>query len=220
MRHSDYSDRDYGFGQQVLALRTASNLTQSGLAELLGISRQAVVGWEAGASYPSPQHLKHFIELCCQRNVFHSGQEAEEIRALWQNSRVRVPLDETWLVRLLEEQHESPTAPASGLRPSSAASETPTPGPLTDWGDAPEVATFYGRTAELALPSDWMLDQRCRVVSILGTGKSALAVLLITSREKPLESLRRWRAAGLRFARWACDSSMPAQANCCCKKWM
>lgn len=87
MRHSEYSDRDYGFGQQVLALRTASNLTQSGLAELLGISRRAVVGWETGVSHPSPQHLKHFIKLCCQRNnVFHSGQEAEEIRNIMEEA--------------------------------------------------------------------------------------------------------------------------------------
>lgn len=182
MRRSEYSDRDYGFGQQVLVLRTASNLTQSGLAELLGISRQAVVGWESGASYPSPQHLKHFIEVCCQHNGFHSGQEAEEIRALWQRSRVRVPLDETWLANLLENQHESAAAPASLLRAAKVASDVRPPGPLTDWGDAPEVATFYGRKDELALLSDWVAGQRCRVVSVLGIGgmgKSALAVTLM-----------------------------------------
>ena len=66
MRRSEYPDRDYGFGQQILVLRTACNLTQSGLAELLGVSRQAVVGWEAGSSCPSPHHLKHLIELCLQ----------------------------------------------------------------------------------------------------------------------------------------------------------
>ena len=112
MRRSVYPDRDYGFGQQILVLRTASNLTQSGLAELLGVSRQAVVGWEAGSSRPSPHHLKHLIELCLRHNAFHSGQEAEEIRALWQSARVRVPLDETWLTRLLEKQRDSSAAPA------------------------------------------------------------------------------------------------------------
>jgi len=76
-----YHDRDYDFGQQILALRTGANLTQSGFADALGVSRQAIVGWEAGASYPSPHHLKHFVELCVQHNAFHSGQEAEEIRA-------------------------------------------------------------------------------------------------------------------------------------------
>jgi WD40 repeat protein/transcriptional regulator with XRE-family HTH domain len=196
MRHSDYSDRDYGFGQQILVLRTASNLTQSGLAELLGISRQAVVGWETGASYPSPHHLKHFIELCHQRNAFHSGQEVEEIQALWQNSRVRVPLDETWLTRLLEKQHESPAAPAVLLRSPPVDPELPKPGQLTDWGDAPEVATFYGRQDELALLSDWLLEQRCRVVSILGMGgmgKSALAVTLMHQAADQFDAVL-WRS--------------------------
>jgi transcriptional regulator with XRE-family HTH domain len=108
MRHSSYRERDYSFGQQILSLRTESHLTQSGLAELLGVSRQAVVGWEAGTSYPSPQHLKHLIELCLQHDAFHRGQEAEEIRALWKSAHVRVQLDETWLIGLLEKQPNSP----------------------------------------------------------------------------------------------------------------
>ena len=91
MRCPVYPDRDYGFGQKILVLRTASDLTQSGLAEFLGVSRQAVVGWEAGSSRPSPHHLKHLIELCLLRNAFHTGQEAEEIRALWQNAPCACP---------------------------------------------------------------------------------------------------------------------------------
>ena len=147
MRHPTYPERDYHFGSHILALRTESNLTQSGLAGLLGISRQAVVGWEAGASYPSPQHLKHLIELFLQNRAFHRGQEAEEIRALWQSAHPRLPLDETWLIRLLE---HSPAPVAEPLEP----------GPHVDWGDAPEVSSFYGRETELALLTEWLLEQR------------------------------------------------------------
>src|SRR5512136_411364 len=182
MRRSEYPDRDYGFGQQILVLRTASNLTQSGLAELLGVSRQAVVGWEAGSARPSAHHLQHLIELCLQRNAFHRGQEAEEIRALWQGARVRVPLDEIWLAGLLERPHDSSAVPAPLPSSSPVTGEVPKPGPLTHWGDAPEVSTFYGREDELALLSDWLLEQHCRVVSILGmggVGKSTLAVTLM-----------------------------------------
>ena len=75
MRRSMYHDRDYDFGQQILALRTGANLTQSGLADVLGVSRPAVVGWEAGASYPSPQHLKHLIELCYQHHAFTAARK-------------------------------------------------------------------------------------------------------------------------------------------------
>lgn len=172
-----YRDRDYHFGQQILSLRTASNLTQSGLADLLGISRQAVVGWESGASYPSPQHLKHLIALYLQHNAFHRGQEAEEIRALWQHARVRVALDETWLAGLLQKPD------AGGIAdPLQADTDSHPLARLVDWGDAPEVASFYGRQSELALLTDWLVEQHCRVLSILGMGgigKSALAVTLM-----------------------------------------
>ncbi len=182
MRHSAYAERDYSFGQHILALRTESRLTQSGLAERLGVSRRAIVSWEVGTSYPSPLHLKHLIELCFQYGAFHSGQEAEEIRALWKNARVRVPLHETWLTRLLDKPRDSSAAPVTWPSSASVATEPPESGPRVDWGDAPEFSSFYGRESELALLTDWLLEQHCRVVSVLGLGgigKSALAVTLM-----------------------------------------
>ncbi len=178
MRHSSYRERDYNLGQQILSLRTASHLTQSELAKLLGVSRQAVVGWETGTSYPSAHHLKHLIELCLQHDAFHRGQEAEEIRALWKSAHVRVPLDETWLIGLLE---KPPNAPSVSQTPT-VDTESHQPSHLTDWHDAPEVSNFYGRESELALLTDWLVEQHCRVVSVLGLGgigKSAFAVTLM-----------------------------------------
>jgi WD40 repeat protein/transcriptional regulator with XRE-family HTH domain len=169
MLHSTYPERDYPFGLQILTLRTECKLTQSRLAELLGISRQAVVSWEAGISYPSPQHLKHLIELCLQYRAFHRGQEAEEIRLLWQSAHQRVPLDETWLAHLLEEPLDAPNPP-------------PQREPHVDWGDAPEVSSFYGREPELAVLTEWLLAEHCRVVSLLGMGgigKTSLAAKLV-----------------------------------------
>jgi WD40 repeat protein/transcriptional regulator with XRE-family HTH domain len=178
MRHSTYSERDYDFGQQILALRTKSNLTQSGLAKLLGVSRNTVAGWESGTYYPSPQHLTHLIQLGLQYGAFHRGQEAEEIRALWQSAHQRVLLDETWLASLLEQPPGASTAP----HPASLGSQPPIPRSPVDWGDAPEVSSFYGREAELALLTKWLLAQRCRVVSLLGMGgigKTSLAAKLV-----------------------------------------
>ena len=75
-------------------LRMASGLTQAGLANLLGVSRNAVVGWEVGQSYPSADHLKASIVLGLEQHVWAAGREAEEIRALWRAAHQKVFLDE------------------------------------------------------------------------------------------------------------------------------
>ncbi|MBW4499850.1 MAG: NACHT domain-containing protein [Scytonema hyalinum WJT4-NPBG1] len=48
-----------------------------------------------------------------------------------------------------------------------------------DWGEAPEVSAFYGRTEELSKLQQWIIKDRCRVVELQGMGgigKTALAV--------------------------------------------
>src|SRR5262249_21643836 len=48
-----------------------------------------------------------------------------------------------------------------------------------DWGDALEVPSFYGREQEQAKLTQWIVQEDCRVVSVLGLGgigKSALSV--------------------------------------------
>jgi len=50
-----------------------------------------------------------------------------------------------------------------------------------DWGEAPDVPVFFGRTEELATLEQWILSDRCRLVAILGMGgigKTQLSVKL------------------------------------------
>ena len=167
---SSYRDRDYSFGERMLSLRSAIGLTQTGLAEHLGISRFAVGEWEAGNKYPKAEHLKTFIELAVQQDAFSVGHEADEIRALWKAARQKVLLDEQWLNTLLR-THSSRRIDHAPLAGSG--------GTRVDWGDALAIPNFYGREWELSLLTTWMVEKRCRVISTLGLGgigKSVLAV--------------------------------------------
>jgi WD40 repeat protein len=51
-----------------------------------------------------------------------------------------------------------------------------------DWGEAPDSITFYGRVNELVQLRQWIVQDRCRLVLLLGmggTGKTALSVQLL-----------------------------------------
>lgn len=63
---------------------------------------------------------------------------------------------------------------------TTALTTAPT-APVIDWGEAIDVSRFYGRTAELDILEQWIQQDRCRLVAILGMGgigKTALSVKL------------------------------------------
>src|SRR2546430_322299 len=179
-----YRERDYAFGQLILTLRTRIGLTQEGLGERLGVSRRAVAHWEAGLNYPDNEHLQQLIALGVQQRIFPAGQEAEEIRALWLAAHQKVLLDEAWLASLLGGRRPALTLlhpePQEAARPAELPSTAQLPPtPLLDWGEALDVPSFYGREADLATLLRWVVEEGCRLVSVLGLGgigKSALVV--------------------------------------------
>jgi WD40 repeat protein/transcriptional regulator with XRE-family HTH domain len=180
---TSYSERDYNFGEKMLTLRTAIGLTQAELANHLGISRRAVGEWEAGNSYPKSEHLKKLITLGVKQQAFAKGSAIEEIVALWRAAHQKVLLDERWLSTLLDQERFPhlrivPEPAEESESPAPVMAEVP-PGPRVDWGDALATPVFYGRERELAQLAQWIVQDRCRVVSVLGIGgigKSALSV--------------------------------------------
>ena len=190
-----YHERDYAYGESMLTLRTALGLTQKGLAHLLGVSRRAVGEWEMGNSYPKLENLKQLIALAVKLGAFPAGQEAQEIRTLWHITHQKALLDESWLAALLDQPptshlHILPPTPVGTApcacppegRPSAACPSTPLPtmlGPTVDWGDTLPVPAFYGREQEQAQLTQWLIQDHCQVISILGMGgigKSTLAI--------------------------------------------
>ena len=172
MKRFSYREQDYAFGQAMLSLRISLGLTQAGLAEFLGVSRKAVGGWESGGNYPKAEHLKALLTLAVQQGTFPADREAEEMRAFWKAAHQKVLLDESWLAALVS-QHPRPLArmvPPSIEMPADAppALAAPASGPRVDWGEALDVPSFYGRQGESASLAQWVVQEGCRVMSVLG----------------------------------------------------
>ncbi|RIK37613.1 MAG: hypothetical protein DCC55_23760, partial [Chloroflexi bacterium] len=76
----------------------------------------------------------------------------------------------------------APGAPADGERTEApAAEQAPAPPvaalPNDELALVPRVAAFYGRQAELAQLTGWVMDPHCRLVAILGMGGQGKSVL-------------------------------------------
>jgi len=53
-----------GYRINMAAARLNAGLTQGELAERLGLSKQTIINWESGNSYPDPAHFIVFCEIC------------------------------------------------------------------------------------------------------------------------------------------------------------
>ena len=77
-------------------------------------------------------------------------------------------------LNICREKARSPTSPQN---PQPTAKQ-----PRIDLDDAPEISTFFDRTSEISTLKQWILENRTRLISILGLsgiGKSAIALQLI-----------------------------------------
>src|SRR6266545_3805910 len=90
---------------------------------------------------------------------------------LWQALAPDLPVDVPSL-------HPVPTAPTQAEFPLEQV-ELAGLARLVDWGEAIDAPALYGRDHELAALAQWVLDDHCRVVALLGMGgigKTSLAI--------------------------------------------
>jgi WD40 repeat protein len=146
-----------------------------------------------------------------------AGQEAAEARQLWaavldEASRMRTPFDEVWLANVLAECKPAGAVHDSGPRTAVSTSRMSMDDASArsdgrgdeagegerehDWGSAPDVLYFVGRTDELATLRAWVLESQCRLAALLGMGgigKTALAARLAQDVAPTFERLY-WRS--------------------------
>jgi len=96
----------------------------------------------------------------------------------------RGPVKLTKLQQLLIERYQAYLETQAALNKSGTPTSPPNSGrqhPRVEWGAAPDISVFYGRFEELNTLEQWILEEHCRLVALLGIagiGKTALSVKL------------------------------------------
>ncbi|HEY2592621.1 MAG TPA: helix-turn-helix transcriptional regulator [Chloroflexota bacterium] len=142
------------FSALLLRHRGRTGLTQRELAVRVGASRRVVQDWEAGVNIPGADRLQALIAVLFDAGGLRAGSEADEVHALWaaalaESSRMRTPLDESWLTGVLAQP-----APENRLaEPAWPPAKVGGVARRQDWGEAPDMIGFVGRGTANAEPS-------------------------------------------------------------------
>ncbi len=174
------------FPSLLLRHRGRTGLTQRQLAARVGVSRGSIQDWEAGLNYPTAPRLQALIAAFMEAGGLATGREAAEAEALWaaavrEAPRMQTPFDASWWAELQARFDDTGSAPSERRQ---------------DWGEAPDVSEFQGRGDELDTLRRWVLEDRCRLVAVLGMGgigKTMLAGRLAQDVARHFERLY-WRS--------------------------
>src|SRR5712692_776562 len=185
--------RDYDFADRALALRQRAGLTQGELAAVMGVGVRSIQTWEAAVSYPGADRLQQLIAVYLEHGGFAVGREMDEASALWEAARTHAPrriIPFDW--RRFESLRSMATSAASAAAPSAGAPSAH----RDDWRNVPDSGHFFGRSEELETLSRWLLEDRCRLVAVLGAGgigKTLLAARL-AHEATPQFAVVHWRS--------------------------
>jgi transcriptional regulator with XRE-family HTH domain len=184
---SSSDDSGESFRRLLLRLRGRIHLTQRDLAAQMGVHVHSIQGWEAGSNHPGVASLRALIAAAAHAGAFTPGRELDEAAALWaaasrEAPRLRVPFDRAWFDTIVPPRQEfSHHAAALSVAPPTPSRVPTVETRRVSWGQAPDVVGFVGRATEREMLTQWVLDDQCRVVAVLGLGgigKSLLATRL------------------------------------------
>src|SRR5262249_54026869 len=147
--------------------------------------------WEAGVSHPTAERLQGLIRALLASGGFTPGQEPAEASDFWtaaerDSPRMHTPFDPVWFFDVL------PSNPSIGLTSKAPGS---TAERLEDWNEAPDTEGFVGRSEELAQLRSWVLDDRCRLVALVGFGGIGKTMLAARVAQRVASNFERayWR---------------------------
>ena len=183
-----------------------------------GLFPEAAQNWDLNRLYAdlqtaSGKEIKPFEKACLRGLLcrYRPGQLA--FKLAWTSGALRVELNKG-LYRSLEAIADQPLntlrwekvpewleakgykAQRQSLHDPTANSPAKAGANLADWGEAPNIQTFYGRTEELAKLEQWILRDRCHLLAICGMGgigKTALAVKLVENMQSQFDCFI-WRS--------------------------
>ena len=193
------------FAGLLLRHRGRTGLTQRDVAARMGTSERSVQDWEAGVYYPGAQKLKSLISVLLEAGGLTVGREVVEGKDLWaavlrEAPRMHTPFDELWLaelraMRVGPQEPNLATEPIATV-PAVTSAEAGAVVRRQDWGEAPDVLGFVGRTEELATLRELVLEQGCRLLAVRGgggIGKTTLAARLAQDVAPTFQSVY-WRS--------------------------
>lgn len=155
--------------QVKLAVKRNGFLSQRALSEEVGLALATVSNFLTG----KPVDRATFAELCDRLSL--------QVEA----------------IATFGEEAEPENSPQPAELPTDAAPpENTALAKRQDWGEAIDVSTFFGRSGELATLEEWITQDQCRLVMLIGMGgigKTALSVKLAEQLQGEFEFLI-WRS--------------------------
>jgi WD40 repeat protein/transcriptional regulator with XRE-family HTH domain len=178
--------------QQLRAARKRKHWSQTQAAKACGVDLQTYFRWERGVQEPHGYNLDRLCE------VFGAPMEELGYAHLLEVKRegeTAAPPDELngSFVRLTSEQVTA-LLPLTGESTMDQAKKTFSVS--VDWGEAPLAVQFSGRDQERTRLQQWIGEQHCSLIAILGLGGIGKTSLAVSTAEqsKGLFSFVFWRS--------------------------